>query len=59
MLVIVFVILRLPHLMLTHICHHNRVALGQAPDVVYDVCRIQVAGVWQRLDVAYCHVALH
>ena len=50
---LVVVVLRLPHLVLAHVGDHDGVAAGDAPDVVNDVRRVEVAGVGQVLDVAH------
>ena len=55
---LVVVVLRLPHLVLAHVGDHDGVAAGDAPDVVDDVRRVEVAGVGQVLDVAHGHLAL-
>ncbi len=56
---LVVVVLRLPHLVLADVGDDDRLALGDAPDVVDDVRRVEVAVVGQRLDVAHRRVALH
>ncbi len=40
---LVVVVLRLPHLVLAHVGHHNGVAAGDAPDIVNHVRRVKVA----------------
>jgi len=47
-----------PHLVLAHVGDQDGVAAGDAPDVVDDVRRVEVAGVGQVLDVAHGHCAL-
>ena len=56
--VVVLVVLRLPHLVLADVGDDDRLALGDAPDVVDDVRGVEVAVVGQVLDVADRGVAL-
>ncbi len=51
--VVVMVALRLPHLVLAHVGRDDRLAAGDAPDVVDHVRRVQVPVVRQGLDVAH------
>ena len=51
-------VLRLPHLVLTHVGYDNCVAAGDAPQIVHHVRGVQVAGVGKVLDVADRHRAL-
>jgi hypothetical protein len=55
---VVLVVLRLPHLMLADVGHDERLALGDAPEIVHDVRGEEAVGVRHRLDVAHGRVAL-
>ena len=55
---IVLVVLRFPHLVLADVGDDDRLALGEAPDVVDHVRRVQMPVVGQALDVADGGVAL-
>ena len=46
-------VLRLPHLVLAYVGDNDRVAAGDAPQIVHHMRRVQMAGVGQILDVAH------
>jgi len=56
---LVVVVLRLPHLVLPHVGHDDRIAASDAPDIVDDMRGIQVPVVGQVLDVADGHLTFH
>ena len=57
--IVVLVVLGFPHLVLAHVGHDERLALGDAPEVVHHVRGVEVPGrVRHRLDVAHRRVAL-
>ena len=56
---LVVVVLRLPHLVLPDIGHHDRLALGHAPDIIDDMRGVEVPTIRHVLDVAHRRIALH
>src|SRR5450432_1429248 len=54
----VMIILRFPHLVLTDVSDHDGVASGGLPQIVDDVCGIQMAAIRKRLNVDDRGIAL-
>ena len=55
---LVFVVLRLPHLVLADVGHDERLPAGDAPEIVDDVRGVKMPVVGEVLDVAHRRVAL-
>src|SRR5690606_31490133 len=49
--IVVFVVLGLPHLMLSNIRDDDGFTIGQLPQVVDDVGGVELAVIWQILDI--------
>src|SRR5207253_4803085 len=55
---LVLVVLRLPHLMLAHIGDDERLAVGEAPEIVDDVRGVEMSVIGKVLNVAHGRIAL-